>query len=264
MSHQTLKVALVQSLIHWQDVAANIAHFREKVLSIQGADLIVLPETFTTGFSMQAHPFAQREDSQVFEEIEYWVKYTSAAIVGSLFVESNGLFYNRLFFITPEGERFFYNKRHLFSMAKEDQHYERGSSKPVFRFKGWNICPMVCYDLRFPVWCRNQLQADNSLSYDLILFVANWPDRRIHSWDVLLKARAIENLAYVVATNRVGIDGNQIPYTGHSAVYDFLGQALAYSEADEILRAELSKTALQDHRTSFPAHRDADSFTLTI
>ncbi len=263
MIPEPLRIALLQSHIHWHNPEQNLVHFGQMVQEVQDADLIVLPETFTTGFSMQAHSYAQTEDSPVFEEIYRWAKQQNAAIVGSLFVQNNGKFYNRLFFITPSNERFFYDKKHLFSMAKEHQYYQAGAQQLLVSYKNWKIAPLICYDLRFPVWCRNRLEPDGqTLAYDLLLFVANWPQRRADAWEALLRARAIENLCYTVGLNRVGTDGNGIVYDGRSGVYDFMGAQLVGGKEESIYHITLSHKVLKKHREDFPAHLDADAFAL--
>lgn len=259
-----LKVTIVQSRIHWLDVQANLDWYRDRLEQLVGqTDLIVLPEMFNTGFSMDAAAFAETMDGKTIR----WMAETSAryhaALVGSLMVKENGSFYNRLIWMQPDGRYQYYDKRHLFRMAGEHQHYSAGSSRLVIQYKGWKICPLVCYDLRFPVWARNRL-IQQEYDYDCLIYIANWPDKRSQAWKSLLLARAIENQCYVIGVNRIGADGNQIQYSGDSAVIDYLGEKLSKTErfGDRIETVVLRKDALDDFRKSFPALLDADQFKL--
>jgi predicted amidohydrolase len=253
-----LRVTLVQTELAWQDPASNrrnlAAHFRGLV---GHTDLVVLPEMFSTGFSMDAETLAEDIDGPTVG----WMREEAAAlgcvVTGSLIVREGGRCFNRLVWARPDGSLEHYDKRHLFRMAGEQQHYAAGERRLVVDVKGWRVCPMVCYDLRFPVWSRSR---DD---YDVLLYVANWPQRRANAWTTLLKARAIENLCYVVGVNRVGRDGNGATYGGDSVALDFLGQSLSSEGGgDRVETAVLDLESLQAYRQSFPAQLDADRFEL--
>jgi predicted amidohydrolase len=260
---QDLRVALVQTDLHWQDKTANLALLEEKIWSLKNTcDLIVLPEMFPTGFSMESAALAEPMNLQVHKWMKQLAAQTGAVITGSAIISEGGNFYNRLLWVAPTGSTQTYDKRHLFRMANEDASFAAGAQLPVFELKGWKICPQICYDLRFPVWARNQWKAGEA-AYDLLFYVASWPAARVSAWDALLPARAIENLSYSIGVNRVGIDGNQIPYNGHSAVYDFKGEKLLdLGEQDQVRVISLDSKALEEYRSKFPAWKDADPFTL--
>jgi predicted amidohydrolase len=199
-------------------------------------------------------------------QVHKWMKQlaaqTGSIITGTVIISEGGNYYNRLLWVLPDGTTQYYDKRHLFRMANEDTSFASGTELPIFSLKGWKICPQICYDLRFPIWARNHWNSGNA-AYDLLFYVASWPAARVSAWDTLLPARAIENLSYVIGVNRVGIDGNQIAYTGHSAAYDFKGERLVdLGEKDQIQVVTLSRSALEEYRTKFPAWKDADNFTL--
>jgi len=253
-----LRVTLVQAELAWQDPAANrrnlAAHFR----GLGGhTDLVALPEMFSTGFSMAAREFAEDMDGPTVG----WMREEAAAlgcvITGSLIVRDGERFFNRLVWARPDGSVEHYDKRHLFRMAGEQQQYSAGTRRLVVELKGWRVCPMICYDLRFPVWSRSR---DD---YDVLLYVANWPQRRALAWATLLRARAIENLCYVAGVNRVGRDGNGATYAGDSVALDFLGQPLSSEGGgDRVETAVLDLESLRAYRQSFPAQADADRFEL--
>lgn len=253
-----MKISLIQTALTWEDAAANRAAFSEKINAIdEVVDLIVLPEMFATGFTMNPSAVAETMEGESVR----WMKQTAiakgCAITGSLVIEEDGRYYNRLLFVLPDGEVKTYNKRHLFSFAGEDKHYTAGTDKLIVEYKGWKICPLVCYDLRFPVFARN------TEGYDLLLYVANWPQIRTFAWDALLKARAIENQAYTIGVNRVGQDANGHAYSGHSQVLDALGAyVLEPQETDGVFTVELSKETLDETRAKFAFLNDRDSFTL--
>ena len=253
-----MKISLIQTSLTWENAAANRANFSEKINGInEVVDLIVLPEMFTTGFTMNPSAVAETMDGESVE----WMKQTDidkgCAITGSLVIEKDGNYYNRLLFVFPDGEIKTYNKRHLFSLANEDKHYTAGTDKLIVEYKGWRICPLVCYDLRFPVFTRN------TEDYDLLLYVANWPEVRTAAWDALLKARAIENLSYTIGVNRIGQDANVHNYIGHSQVLDALGDyAVDPQKHDGVFTAELSKENLGQTRAKFAFLNDRDSFKL--
>lgn len=260
-----LKITIIQSNLHWQDRTANVAMFKEKIISIQeDTDLIILPEMFSTGFTMDATHNAEHhnEDEHLptVTEMFHWAKLKNTAICGSIIVEELGAYYNRLFFVKPDGSYTIYDKRHLFRMAGEDEHYTQGTDKLIVEYKGWKICPLICYDLRFPVWSRN---VDNA--YDVLVYVANWPASRSTAWQTLLKARAVENLAYCVGVNRVGSDENDFHYSGNSAIINYKGDVLYEKEDQEAIHTiTLSKDELTEFRTKFPAHLDADEFEIIL
>jgi predicted amidohydrolase len=253
-----LRVTLVQAEIAWQAPATNrrwlAAHFR----GLTGhTDLIVLPEMFSTGFSMDAEGLAETMDGPTVGWMREEAAATGCVLTGSLIVREGDHCYNRLVWARPDGLLDHYDKRHLFRMADEQRHYAAGARRLIVEFKGWRVCPLVCYDLRFPVWSRNWGD------YDVLLYVANWPQRRAHAWSTLLKARAIENLSYVVGVNRIGKDGNGATYAGDSVVLDFLGQPLSgEGGGDRVETAVLDRESLQAYRDSFPAHLDADRYEI--
>jgi Predicted amidohydrolase len=219
---KTLLVTIIQTHLHWENPAVNRAQFSEKIKDIsEKTDLIVLPEMFTTGFSMNAEKLSEENNGETLQWMISEAKKNNAAITGSVIISENNTFYNRLFFVLPNGEYKIYDKRHTFTLAGEDKTYTAGSQRLIVNYKGFKICPLICYDLRFPIWARN------TENYDVLLYVANWPVKRIVAWDALLKARAIENMSYCIGVNRVGIDGTGHEYVGHSAVYDVLGDCIS-------------------------------------
>ena len=255
---EELKVTLVQSHLHWENPVANRTHFSSLFDSIEETDIIVLPEMFTTGFSMNATSLAEKPDGPTVLWMQSEAKKHNAAICGSLIIEDYGLFYNRFFFITPDGEITTYNKKHTFTLAGEHTVYTAGRNLAMINYKGWKMRPLICYDLRFPVWARNTDE------YDVLLYVANWPDKRVAAWDALLKARAIENMAYSIGVNRTGLDGNGHQYTGHSAIYDVLGEqrSTAMFEKEFVETITLSKEHIAKNRKHLQFLKDADVFTL--
>ncbi|OAB31326.1 Predicted amidohydrolase [Flavobacterium fryxellicola] len=213
-----MKVTLIQSALVWENPVANREHFEQKINAIpQDVDLIVLPEMFTSGFTMNAIPVAETMQGETIVWLQGLSKARKCAITGSSVIQENGNFYNRLVFVFPSGEIQFYDKRHLFTLAGEDKVYTSGNQKIVIDYLGWRICPLICYDLRFPAFSRN------FEDYDLLIYVASWPKIRTNAWDALLKARAIENMSYTIGVNRVGTDANGYEYIGHSQAIDFLG-----------------------------------------
>lgn len=260
---QDLKVTTVQTTLHWQDKQANLAMLEEKLWEIEEpTDIIILPEMFNTGFSMEAEKMAEPMNLHTFKWLKQMAEQKKAVITGSYIVNDAGNYFNRLVWMQPDGKYYTYDKRHLFRMANEDAHYSPGMESLVVEWRGWKIKPLVCYDLRFPVWCRNT--SDKGVfEYDLVFFVANWPAVRVNAWDTLLQSRAIENLAYCIGVNRIGQDGNGIAHNGHSGIYNPKGETLYFaSDREENKTFSLSKDDLIKFRAKFPAHLDADSFKI--
>jgi len=261
---QDLTITLVQSTLEWQNIDANLRMMGEKIVAIQKTDLIVLPEMFTTGFTMEAERLAEVPRGKSADWMLQMSEEKNTPIIGSIIVKENNNYYNRLHCAFPDGRLDLYDKRHLFRMAEEHHYFNSGKKRLVIEINGWNIMPQVCYDLRFPVWNRNR-STMKGLEYDLILFVANWPAARIRAWDSLLKARAVENLAYAAGVNRVGTDGNNINYNGHSGCYGPKGETIYFSgEVTDISSITLDHKKLLNYRQKFPAFRDADSFSIDI
>ncbi|EON77644.1 Omega amidase [Lunatimonas lonarensis] len=259
-----LKLAAIQSDLYWHNKTANLSMFEEKIWQIgEQVDLIVLPEMFTTGFTMDVANMSEPMNLDACKWLKAMASQTKAVVTGSVIVREKDLFFNRLLWATPEGELTFYDKRHLFRMAGEDSHFSMGTEMPVFQVKGWNVLPQICYDLRFPVWSRNRVSQQGDFGYDLSLYIASWPGSRVQAWDILLKARAVENWCYTLGVNRVGVDGNGIAYLGHSAVYDFKGSTLGFvGTQEQTLLVTLDASSLLDYRDKFPAWKDADDFEL--
>ncbi|QDH79193.1 amidohydrolase [Echinicola soli] len=261
---ENLNVALIQTDLYWQDREANLAMLEEKIWPLQGkVDLIVLPEMFPTGFSMEAEKLAEPMNFTTTKWLQQMASQTKAVVTGSVIIKEGRDFYNRLLWVRPDGEVLCYDKRHLFRMADEDHHYSMGKNREIFSLKGWKILPQVCYDLRFPVWSRNTSDKNGQMEYDMAFYIASWPAARVSAWDVLLKARAVENLCYTMGVNRVGEDGNGVAYSGHSGLYDFKGGSIAFSsEIEEVLLVTLDAEALVHYREKFPAWMDADQFEI--
>ena len=255
----SLRLALFQTSLSWESPRENRAHFNQLISSLnEPVDIIILPEMFTTGFTMNTADCAESP----YEDTHRWMvemaARKNAAVVGSYIVQEGDMNFNRLIWAHPDGSYEVYNKKHLFRMAEENEHFTAGNSRILVEFRGWKVLPLICYDLRFPAWSRNHFREDlGELDYDLLIYVANWPSPRTQAWDGLLKARAIENHAYCAGLNRIGSDGNEKSYDGHSAVYDPKGNTLAFSESDEILIIELQKEPLEDYRRKFPAYLDS-------
>lgn len=262
---QDLKITIIQSDLHWEDIDANLAMFEEKIWQIgESTDVIVLPEMFSTGFTMNAPKLAEMMNMRTFRWMKQMAGQTGALVMGSFIANVHDRFYNRLLWMEPEGTFKTYDKRHLFRMANEHHVYTPGESLLIGHWKGWRICPLVCYDLRFPVWSRNRWNPSlKKASYDVMVYVANWPRVRVNAWEALLKARAIENLSYVVGVNRVGIDGNGIEYNGQSSIIGPKGDAVFTVEGMEAVRTTtISANSLQSYRDKFPAFLDADDFSI--
>ena len=252
-----LRVSLVQTPIFWEDRTANLASLEEKLWPLKGlTDLVVLPEMFTTGFSMNTS-LAEPVNFTTTKWMKQMARQLGASVTGSVMIKDQGMVYNRLLWVFPDGQVEHYDKRHLFSMAGENDHFSSGDKQLVVDYKGWKIRPLICYDLRFPVWSRNT----NTYEADLLLYVANWPEPRTGAWTKLIDARAIENLAYCLGVNRIGTDGVNKSYNGQSKVVDFKGEIAGdCRNEDTILTIELSKSILDSFRKKFPAHLDADEF----
>ena len=249
-----LKISIVQTDIAWENKQENLRMLREKLHALRGTtEIVVLPEMFSTGFTMKSRELAEPVSGitvRILKEL---------ALCGSFICSERSNYYNRAFFITPEGEEFYYDKRHLFRMGNEAEYFSSGNNKLIISYRGWNICLLVCYDLRFPVWSRN---VNNE--YDLLIYVASWPQARRLAWDTLLCARALENMCYVCGVNRIGVDGNKLIYNGGSVVFSAKGEVLASVPDGEegIETVSLSLISLQQLRDKFPVWKDADAFRL--
>lgn len=255
-----LRVTLVQSDLFWEDIDKNLTMFSEKLQSLKDkTDLIILPEMFTTGFSMTPHHLAEENDGRSLNWMKTEAKRVGAAILGSIIIKEDDKYFNRMYFVFPNGSYEEYDKRHTFTLSKENEHYTEGKEKLIVEYKGWKICPLICYDLRFPVWARNVEE------YDVLIYNANWPKSRTLAWDTLLRARAIENMAYCIGVNRVGEDANKNEYIGHSAVYDVLGNQISRTDFEEefIDTVELSRDHVVSNRKHFQFLNDMDTFQIS-
>jgi predicted amidohydrolase len=276
----TLTITGIQSNLHWEDKKANLQMLEEKIFSVsQSTEIVVLPEMFSTGFSMQPKKLAETMEGETIQ----WMKQVAAKkkiiLTGSLIIKDSSpplheergsggeAYYNRLVWVLPNGQVGHYDKRHLFAYADEDQHYTPGEKRLIASVKGWKINLLVCYDLRFPVWSRQaspQRRGEQSTpEYDILIYVANWPERRVHAWTTLLRARAIENQCYVIGVNRTGDDGNKIHYTGESMAIDPMGEILYHKkDEDDVFTVTLDRSHLEKVREKFPFWKDADSFKI--
>jgi predicted amidohydrolase len=254
-----LRVTLVQTSLFWEDKQANLQHFEKLLAGITDpTDVVVLPEMFTTGFSMDTS-LAETMDGPCVNWMRHQSKQLGAAVGGSLMVAENGLFYNRFVWMNPDGMSSFYNKRHLFRLGNESDHFTAGTEPCVVTYKDWNLQLLVCYDLRFPVWMRRTPNNE----YDAIVIAANWPEPRVAHWRTLLQARAIENQCYVVAVNRVGLDGKGMNHTGSSGLISPKGEWVNdLADGPQVVTVVLHKQEVTDWRSAFPTANDADSFTL--
>ncbi|WP_298309338.1 nitrilase family protein [Flavobacterium sp.] len=253
-----MKIALIQTELSWENPNENKALLQEKINAIsQYVDLIVLPEMFTSDFTMNPQNVAQTMQGEAISWLKETAKSKDCAITGSLVIEENGNYFNRLVFVFPTGEIQTYDKRHLFTLAGEDKFYTAGKDKLIVEYKGFKICPLVCYDLRFPVFARNVED------YDVLIYVANWPKPRVNAWDILLKARAVENMSYVIGVNRVGIDANNLEYIGHSQAVDFLGNYIQEpQEIEGVFIVELDKNEMLETRKKLNFLNDRDKFQI--
>lgn len=261
---EQLCITLIQSILHWENPQANLEMFSSKIASITDpTDLILLPETFSTAFSMDSRQYAEELNGTAMQWMQKEAKKHSCVIAGSLMFKEKDEYFNRLIWMRPDGTFETYDKRHLFAMGGEDEPYAKGEKVLIVELNGWKICPMICYDLRFPVWSRNKL-IGKIPAYDVLLYVANWPEKRIHHWKTLLAARAIENQCYSIGLNRFGKDGNDFNYTGDSMVVDAGGEILYHkSGAEDIYTTTLSIDKLKLIRRQFPFLKDADGFVIS-
>lgn len=261
-----LRISLVQSDTRWHDPAANRALYGELVRTVAGrSDLVVLPETLTSGFTNETLGNAEGPDGESVRWFRALAMETGAVLTGSMVTRDGDRYYNRLYWMRPDGSHASYDKRHLFRYAGEHLRYAAGGERLVVELGGWKVCPLVCYDLRFPVYLRNRWDARRGFDYDLLLFVANWPSPRHHAWQTLLRARAIENLCYAAGVNRTGVDGNQLQYLGGSVVLGPLGLPLVEcGDQTQVVTTTLSAAALAAHRERFPFQLDADDFSLRL
>ena len=255
--HAKLNISLIQISLVWQEPQANRDNFEAHIQSLPETDLVVLPEMFTTGFTMESEKLAEDMDGPSVTWMAELASSRQAVITGSLIIRTERGYVNRLVWMQPDGSYETYDKRHLFRLANEQEHYVQGYESPIFELKSWRIMPQICYDLRFPVWSRN------TQNYDLLVNVANWPGKRKYAWQTLLRARAIENVCYVAAVNRIGRDGNGYDHSGDSVLLDFRGEELLReSDRELIATCQLNKSDLLEFRQSFPVHLDRDNFIL--
>jgi omega-amidase len=259
-----LTFTLIQSFLHWEDKQANLKMFDEKIRGIkEKTQVVVLPEMFSTGFSMKPEQLAETMHGKTVQWMKKMAADKKIIVTGSAIIEENGNYYNRLIWMLPNGQCGQYDKRHLFAYGEEDQHYASGTQRLIASANGWKINLLVCYDLRFPVWARQQFDQRQKFEYDILIYVANWPERRATAWKTLLRARAIENQCYVIGVNRVGKDGNDINYRGDSMVVDPLGEILYHKEHEEdVFTITLGKENIQQAREKFPFWKDADKFEI--
>lgn len=262
----SLTFTLIQTSLHWENKVANLQMLEEKISGIkEKTQVVILPEMFSTGFSMKPEQLAETMDGETVT----WMKKVAAQkiviLAGSVIIEDEGKYFNRMIWMLPNGQYGYYNKRHLFAFAGEDKHYTGGTERFIASVNGWKLNLLVCYDLRFPVWARQQFDEEKNFEYDALIYVANWPERRSTAWKSLLQARAIENQCYVIGVNRVGKDGNDIAHSGDSMVVDPLGEVLYHKKNDEdIFTITLNKEDLNDVRERFQFWRDADEFQISI
>ena len=253
-----LNISLIQSTIYWQDISKNLSHFKTLISDIEKTDLILLPEMFNTAFCPENNSLAESMDGKTVNWMKDLSKKENCSVSGTLMIKEKGKIYNRLVWISKNGEIYTYDKYHLFSLTKEGRYLEKGGNRLIIEEEGWKICPLICYDLRFPVFSRN------NVDYDLLIYLANWPIKRIEAWDTLLKARSIENQCYTIGVNRIGEDGNRIPFNGHTKVFDAFGKELlsASENKEEVLQIEINLDDLKLKRRQMNFLQDRDDFTL--
>ena len=250
-------VSLIQSDIIWEDKNSNLKKYQEQIDKIESTELIVLPEKFTTGFSMSPKDISEKMNGETIQWMKQNAHKMNSAICGSIIIEESGKYFNRFIWINPDGSIHHYDKRHLFSYAGENDNYTPGDSKIIIEYKGWKICPLICYDLRFPVWSRN------SEEYDLLIYVANWPSKRKFAWRSLLVARAIENQCYVIGVNRVGLDNSGNSHSGETSIINALGESLyVKSHSEDLYTNGISKLELEKIRKQLPFLNDKDNFKI--
>ena len=254
----SLVVKALQFDIQWEEIFHNLNYLDQKISTFKDeCNLLILPEMFTTGFSMYPETLAEQMSGQTIQKMKAWAQMLKGAVCGSIIIKDHDEYFNRFVFVDEEGAVQFYDKRHLFDLAGEGKHYSGGKSRPTFEYRGWRICPQICYDLRFPVWSRN------TSDYDLLIYVASWPETRHSAWEKLLQARAIENQSYVIGVNRCGLDGNNYAYKGGSMIIDYMGDPIKVAGSiDEVLQAELTMDEKERYREKFPFLDDRDSFAI--
>lgn len=259
----SLTLTMIQARLYWEDKEANRNLFEERIKSVkEKTELIILPEMFSTGFSMNPSALAETMEGETVQWMKRIAAQKKVILTGSIIIKEEEQYFNRLIWVLPNGQLGWYDKRHLFAYADEEKYYTPGSKRLIASVKGWKINLMVCYDLRFPVWARQQVQED-ACEYDLLVYVANWPERRSHAWKTLLQARAIENQCYVAGVNRVGEDGNGYYHSGDSMIIDPLGNALYHKKDEEdIVTITLQKEPLEEIRTKMPFWKDGDHFMI--
>ena len=261
----SLTLTIIQTDLVFENKTVNLERLKSKIENIeQRTEIVVLPEMFSTGFSMQSEVFAETMEGETVKWMKEIAEANKIILTGSIIIEEDGQYFNRLVWMLPNGQLGYYDKRHLFAYGEEDKYYTGGNKRLIASVKGWKINLLICYDLRFPVWSRQQSGVDET-EYDLLIYVANWPEKRSHAWITLLCARAIENQCYVAGVNRVGKDNKNIYHSGNSLVIDPLGQVL-YHMADEedVFTITLQKEDLNKARTQFPFWKDADDFTINL
>ena len=259
-----LKISIIQSDLFWENIEANLGHFEERIWAIQdNIDLIILPEMFSTGFTMNVEELSEPPNCRTFRWMLQMADQKKAVIMGSYIIKENNNYFNRLYAVYPDETFRFYDKRHLFALGEEEAFFEPGEDKTIITIKGWRVCPLICYDLRFPVWSRLKSNGIEFYEYDILVYIASWPKMRIDAWDILLSARAIENQSYCIGVNRIGIDGNNLEYPGHSGVYDYSGAQQGFLGAKSTtMTTRLSKENIDFFRRNFPFQKEADSFKL--
>lgn len=252
-----MRLSVVQPKLIWEDANSNISHLTRLIQPLKGlTDLVILPEMFTTGFTMN-HKVSEDPKGSTYDWMVRMARENSFALCGSYPVLENNSYFNRFFFVTPQGQTWTYDKRHLFSMGDEDKYYTKGRNRIVFRYLDFRIIPLICYDLRFPVWCRNNDE------YDLAIFVSSWPRSRIFAWNSLLIARSIENQCFTAGSNRIGVDGNNVDHNGNSQIINQRGEIIAHAGDNEgIITAKLNLAELNDFRKRFNFLKDRDTFSI--
>lgn len=251
-----MKVSLIQTTIDWEDIDTNLEKLTSILNSIETTDIIVLPEMFTTGFTLNVKKLAEPMHGKTMSWLQGQAKLKNALLIGSIIIIENDKYFNRCLCVFPDGKYEYYDKKHLFSYGHEDDVFSSGNKPLIISYKGFRIKPLICYDLRFPVWSRN---IEN---YDLLIYIASWPSSRISAWNQLLVARAIENQCYVIGVNRLGIDGNKLLYNGNSAIIEYSGSVIHHDDKENVLQYSLDKDALKSFRNQFPFLNDKDQFTI--